>query len=87
MKETRVYMEEEVRSVRRVDPENREIQDSKAAQVLLVHRDAVEETVNVDRKGPLAFLDLRVRMENLEERDKLDTVVLMDRRANQEIRV
>eukprot|EP00064_Thunnus_orientalis_P016201 superscaffoldBa00003159_g16264 len=45
--------------------------------------DAVEETVNVDPKGSLAFLDLGVKMENLEDKDNLDIGVLMDRRETQ----
>lgn len=85
--ETRVQMEEEAPVVRRVHLGSQELQDSRAAQVLLVHRVAEGTTVNVDQKEPLAFLDPGVNPEQSETQEKPGTVALMDRRANQEIQV
>ncbi|TDH11233.1 hypothetical protein EPR50_G00058760 [Perca flavescens] len=85
--ETRVQMEEEAPGEERVNRDGRESQVFQAAQEPLVHRDAGEETENLDRKESLASLDLRVDRDQLETRDNLDVAALTDRRANQETRV
>ncbi|XP_050932342.1 LOW QUALITY PROTEIN: collagen alpha-6(VI) chain-like [Lates calcarifer] len=58
-----------------------ELEDSQAAQVLLVHRDAQGPKVTQDRKGSLDLLDLRVHMDHLETREQLDVAALMDKRV------
>lgn len=85
--ETRVQMEEEDRSVRRVHLESQELQDSQAAQVLQVHRVPEGSEVNQDREESLDSLDLRVDQDRPETREWPDAAEPTDRRANQEIQV
>lgn len=57
--ETRDQMEEEDRWVRREHLDSQEIQESRAALVLQVHRVPEGSEVNLGREEWLAFLDLR----------------------------
>lgn len=85
--ETRVQMEEEGRSERRVHLDHQELQDSQAAQVLQAHRVPEGSEVNPGPEESPAFLDLRVDQDFLETREQPDAAALTDRRANQEIQV
>lgn len=84
--ETRVKMDEEAPPARRADLVKGEVEEFQAAQVLQVHREDQDPTVNVDPKEILAFQDFRVNQDQLETQDYPDVVALMDKRANQGIR-
>ncbi|MEQ2183240.1 hypothetical protein GOODEAATRI_030723, partial [Goodea atripinnis] len=62
-------------------------EDPQVCQVLQVQRDPEETEVNEDQRGCRGFLDVRGTQDELELREMMDVLVLMDRRANLETRV
>lgn len=83
--ETRVLAGGGVRQARREHLESPALQDSRAAWVLQVPRDAGGQMVSKVQKGGMVFLGLGVNRDQLETQDQPDVVALTDRRANQEI--
>lgn len=78
-------MEEEDRSVRRVHLGSQVLQDSRASQVLQVHRGLEGSEVNQDQEESLDFLDLREDQDQLETQEQLVAAEATDQRVNQEI--
>lgn len=79
-------MEDEAKADSRAGLGTKGIQERQVCQVLQVQGDPEETKVNGDQRGRRVFLDVRETQDELDPWDKLDVLVLLDRRANQEIR-
>lgn len=82
--ETRAKMEEEDRRARRAQMDSQELWDSKAPQVLQVHRVPEGSEVNQDRSESLDFLDHREDRDQPETPEQPDAAGATDKRANWE---